>query len=179
MQILEVGKPYVEGKRHWPQAVEYTYSAQHHLLRIFYRTPHPKEVKAVDSGEARFAFGVYGAAIFLHFRFGEGIPWHNAPYSIHLVNDEDRILPDWPIPQGEHALLSTLLVDAETGILKAIRVCTFSPEFTLKLHQAILNQYAMPFPPDYDKQVIRAYQQYPTPELMAERLSVAWCRGGD
>ncbi len=179
MQIFEVGKPYSEDKKHWPQAVEYTYSSQHHLLRIFFRTLQTREIKAVETGEAKFALGVLGPIIFLHFRFGEGIPWHNAPFSIHLVSEEDRMLPDWPIPKDERAMLSTLLVDAETGILKAIRACTFSHKFTVKLHQAIITQYNSPFPPDYDEQVFRAYDRYPTPEIMVKRLSAARCRGGD
>lgn len=179
MQIYQVGQPYIAGKKHWPQAVEYTYSAQHHLLRIFYRTLYAKEIKAVESGEAKFALGLLGPIIFLHFRFGDGILWHNAPFSIHLVHEADRELPDWPVPTNERAMLKTLLVDAENGIIKAMRVCTFSPKFTLKLHKAIIDQYNNPFPPDYDEQVLRSYDRYPTPENMVKRLSIVRCRGGD
>ena len=59
-----MGKPYIEGKTHWPEGVEYNYRGGGHELRLFYRDLTPKEYDAIASVPARFAFAVSGDVIF-------------------------------------------------------------------------------------------------------------------
>jgi hypothetical protein len=137
--VLEVGKPYISGRREWPEGVEYNFRAGEHELCFFFRSPPRIEVEALLRGEAEFALVVDGPVIFLMYRFGEAINWSDAPYSWHLVPQDQRTLPD-PEGPATRALLQIILVDAASGLILALRVVTFSPTFTRALHAAIRAQ---------------------------------------
>ncbi len=176
MSIYKVGEPYSPTKTHWPEGVDYNYRAGQHELRLFLRTPNRQEITDVESGEARFALAVERDIIFFCYRFGQG-DWGDCGFSIHLVPEDERILPELP-KAGERALLTTLLIDAETGLLKAIRVTSLSPKFTQRLHRAILGQAARPFPDDYDQQAEAVYHRYTSAQLAMNR-AVVRCWGGE
>lgn len=176
MVIYKVGEPYSSTKTHWPEGIDYNYRAGQHELRLFRRTPSPQEITDVKSGESRFALAVERDIIFFCYKFGQG-PWGDCGFSIHLVPEAERILPELPA-ENERVLLTTLLIDAETGLLKAIRVVSLSPKFTRKLHQAILDQAARPFPDDYDRQAEATYRRYTSARLASDRAIVR-CIGGE
>jgi hypothetical protein len=178
MHILTVGKPYMEGQTHWPEAVEYNYRGGSHELRLFYPNLRPQEIAAVESGPARFAFARRGDVIYLCWRFGEQ-PWSDATYSIHLVPPDERVAPPvWTEPTAR-ALLSVILVEATTGLIEAMRVVSFSPDFTRRLHSAIREQLRRPWPGQdaYLRQLTQMYSAY-TSQQIATQLAVATCRGG-
>lgn len=178
MTIYRVGEfyPTASGKRHWPEGVDYNYRSGQHELRIFMRTPSRQEIADIKSGESRFALAVERDIIFFCYQFGQG-PWGDCGFSIHLVPEAERILPEIPA-ESEHALLTTLLIDAETGILKVLRATSLSPKFTQRLHRAILEQAAAPFPDDYHQQAEKVYKHYTSAQLALDRARVH-CRGGE
>lgn len=176
-QVLTVGEPYVRGKRHWPEAYEYNYRVGGHELRMFIRTPYPKEVEAVTAGDARFALVVLGDIIFLAFQFENALVGE-CPYSWHMVSPEDRVLPDLDFPPGVGAVLRVVLVDAETGLVRGLRVLAFNRRFSLKLHRAILAQSLRPFDQaTYDQQLAEAYQRYDHCAIW--NMAVARTRAGE
>ena len=176
MSIYEVGKPYSPTKKHWPEGVDYNFRAGRHELRLFMRTPNRQELTDTETGEARFALTVEKDIIYFCYRFGLG-DWGDCGFSIHLVPKDERILPEPPATEYERALLSVLLIDAETGIVKVIRAVSLSPQFTRKLHQAIRDQASRPFPADYDRQGEEVYRRYTSAQLV-ERAIIR-CRGGE
>lgn len=120
--------------------------------------------------------------IWLCFKFGT-MPWSDQPFNVHLVPQDIRATP--PDLTGEQrALLNVLLVEAETGIVKAIRAVTFSHDFSVKLHEAICAQCREPVPShlldrrEYDAMVDNTYGRYLTSDAMV-RKGLATCRGGD
>ncbi len=173
----QVGQPYSPTKKHWPEGVDYNYRAGQHELSIFMRTPSAGEIQSIETGPARFALAIIGDIIFFCYRFGSG-PWGDCGFSIHLVPEEKRRLPPPPASNTERALLTTMLIDAETGILKVIRATTFSPRFTQRLHKAITEQAGKAFPPNYDAQGEAVYRRYTSAEL-AKNMAQARCRGGE
>lgn len=178
MQVLAVGKPYIEGKTSWPEAVDYNYRSRTHELRLFYPNVQPREIADVARGPARFALAVRGDVILLCWRFG-GLPWCDATYSIHLVPADERQEPPEPPTPETRALLQVILVEATTGIVKAMRAVSFAPDFTRRLHAAIREQLSRPYPGEdaYLAQITRLYSSYTSPQI-ATQLAVATCRGG-
>jgi hypothetical protein len=73
-------------------------------------------------------------------------------------------------------MLHVIFIDANTGIVEALRVLTFSHSFTKRLHKAIREQAARPFPDHYDQQAKLLFVNYSTKQLRQRAL--ASCTGG-
>ena len=179
MTIYRVGElyPSPSGKRHWPEGVDYNYRGGEHELRLFYRSPSAAEIADTKTGEARFAIAVEGDIVFFCYRFG-GQPWGDCGFSIHLVPENERVLPPEQIGPEERALLNVILIDAENGVIRALRAVSLSPKFTAKLHAAIRAQAARPLPADYDAQAEAIYRRYDSAALAQQRAAVR-CRGNE
>ena len=177
MYLYEVGKRYSETKKHWPEGVDYNYRKQQHELRLFYRTPSESEIENIRRAPARFALSVQGDIIFFLAKFGDE-EWVDCGFNIHLVPKNERQLP--PAKLNGKPLVTVLLIDAETGILKVFRVLTFSDEFIRKLHAAITAQATKPFPAmsDYNAQVDNVYRRYTSRQLAMDHAIIR-CRGGE
>lgn len=82
--------------------------------------------------------------------------------------------------EEEHALLTCVLADAATGVVRAIRALTLSPGFTAALHGAIREQETRPWagPAEHDAAIRRAYGRYANTEAMLEAEEIACARGG-
>ncbi len=145
MQTLAVGSPYIVGKNEWPDGVaEYNYANDTHELRLFWSVPTDAEIAAVRQARMHLALLVDDGIIFLVWRFDGIGDWSDCPFSIHLVPEAHRRIP--PIVQGEErALLQVVLVDASTGLVRALRAVTIPPLATQKLHNAIRAQAAGDF----------------------------------
>jgi hypothetical protein len=140
MQIVALGKPLFEGRNELPEAIEYNYQAGDHTLLLSMKNLHPKEIEAVRQEETEFGLYCENGIIFLLYRFGEVLPWSDSAFSWWNVAEEDRRIPLPKANPAERILLKIILIEAATGIVKAIRVTTFSPGFTEKLHDAIRSQ---------------------------------------
>ena len=165
MPELAVGE-YYPGTPPYPETGEYNYSSEGHELRLFYRRPSSSQIEDVEHGQAEFGFVVEGPIIFFLYRFGEDIPWSDAPYSWHLVPERNRALPEADASPESRALLTTVLVDGESGTVQEIRTTTFSVEFTRALEDAIREQAAARPLVDsglYERAIPEAGARYPTP----------------
>jgi hypothetical protein len=177
MHKLSVGQPYNPARRSWPECAQYNYRNGSHELLLFLASPSEREVKSVRGGESEFAILVAQPVIVLCYRFASGLPWSDAPFSWHLVPEAERELPPEPGPE-QRATLQVLLVDAATGIVRAIRLVTLSPDATMILHRAIAEQAAEPWDPgSYDRALEELYRRYPSSEAMA-RAAVVRVVGG-
>jgi hypothetical protein len=175
MYAIQVGKPLNPTINSWPSMPEYNFIDGSHELVISYANPHPKEIEAVWEATAHFAFTIIRDIIVFQFRFGGALPWSDCGYNWHLVPADARTLPDMPAP-GERAMLRVIFIDANTGIVKALRALTFSHTFTKRLHKAIREQAERPFPDDYTQQAELLFVNYTTKQLRQRAL--ASCTGG-
>lgn len=176
--MLEVGERYPAMTFPVPEIGEYNYYEGGHELRLFWNSPSEREILAVRQGEARFALNVHGDVIFLLYRFGD-LPWSDAPFSYHLVPDDRKgDIPETGSPESR-ALLLTILVDASTGTIHALRGLSLSPDFTRRLGAAIRRQATAPWPGPaaYNAQVREAYARFPDSANMA-KAATARSRGG-
>lgn len=164
LTAFEVGSPFphpvppVDG-------AHYNYDLSGHGLTILLRNPTAQEIEEVKSGDLQFGLVVYGSVIVLLHKMG-GSPWSDAPYSWHLVPEESRQIPPVETLTPEtRALLHIVLVDSVTGIIKAQRAVTFTPQFTKSLHTAIRDQSQMSNA-RYDAEVDGLFARYTTRQLM-------------
>lgn len=178
MHRYEVGQPYHPSRRAWPEGAQYNYRQGQHELVLFFRSPTAREIEAVRHGQAEFGLYAHDDLLVLLYRFGAGVPWSDAPYSWHLLDPQERILPG---PTGlvePHDLMHIILVDAQSGTIRALRAVTFSPAFTTVIRSAIRAQATRPFDAArYDQALRQLYQRYPTTETLLAAAN-ARTRGG-
>lgn len=174
-----VGKPYNPHIKHWPvECAHYTLRRGHHELLMFLARPTDREVESVRQGPAEFALYVEPPVLMLVYRFEPGLPWSDAPCSIHLVPPDERELPAAIETEETRALLRVLLIDAGTGILLAIRAVSLSPTFTSALHAAIRAQAVAEWDHlAYDAKLAAIRCRAEPAELA--RVAAVRCRGGE
>jgi hypothetical protein len=186
LHSYRVGDRYHPDRTFWPERGEYNFRQGEHELRLFYASPSKAEIAAVRAGEAHFALLAAPPVIIFCYRFAAapgfeaGIPWSDAPYTWHMVPEDQRTLPlDLPHPTSR-ALLNIVLVDAGTGIIRALRAVTFSPEFSRALHRAIHDQAASSWRGQrhYEEAVEALYRRYPTSEAFVAAAQDR-CTGGE
>src|SRR6185369_14252571 len=117
---LKVGAPYRAGRRSWPERGQYMLREDGHELALFFASPSGREADVVSRGEVELGMLVRGSAIFFLYRFGAAgeIDWSDAPFSIHRVPREERVDPG---AIREPRRLNVVLVDASTGLVRALR----------------------------------------------------------
>lgn len=179
MQIVAIGKPLFAGRNELPEAIEYNYQAGDHSLLLSMKNLHPKEIEAVRQEETEFGLYCENGIIFLLYRFGETLPWSDSAFSWWNVAEEDRRIPAPPANSAERILLKIILVEATTGVVKAIRVTTFSPEFTIRLHRAIRGQAAGEefSREEFVNRSLEIYNKYSSADLAAKAFGKT--KGGD
>ena len=170
MAALEVGKPYVPGRRSIEPRVEYSFRRGQHELLLCFSQLSEDEIDAVQAEKAEFGLLIYGLVIFLLYRFGEAIAWSDAPYSWHRLPPEQQQLPETPKTAEIRARLSVVLVDADRNVVRALRRGMLSQDFTRALDAAIADQAAGPWNPEnFDAHLRSAYQSWPATAQMLNR----------
>jgi hypothetical protein len=187
-----VGEWYSPTRTTWPDGVaHYAYRGGVHELLLFLSSPTPNEVRGVRQGEAEFGLVAQGPLIVLLYRFasppehpgarprpGAALPWGDAPFTVHRVSEAERTLPELPSSPEERALLAVMLIDAATGIIRAIRVVSLSPAFTSALEEAIREQARLPYEAaTYDRLLDALYARYPSSDALLALAGVR-CMGG-
>ena len=175
MNILAIGQPFDETVQHWPEGCMFNYSAAGAWLIYFYRAPSLIEISSIQEGPAEFGLFMAGPVLFVLHRF-HPMPWNDSPYTFWLVHEDERTVPE--ITEHLHALLRVILVDTSTGLIAALRACTFSATFTKTLHQAIHFQASLAWDPSLHDQVIReVYADLTTDDMV--RQCKLFCKGGE
>lgn len=172
---LRVGAIYDPRRTTWPEGAAWTYHDGWELLLRF-AGPSTLEVAGVANGPASLAIMLAGPVAIGLYRFGEGrsdaerapllaaikgilpnashdpmdaIPWSDVPLEPHLWT---RVPPT-----EEQAPIRIVLIDADTGIVRAMRVALLAPGFTAAMRVA----------------AAAAREAYTTAETFADALSRA------
>jgi hypothetical protein len=155
----------------WPQTPHLAVIGSTAELVLSVNAPTADEVAAVETGRVQFAWvgsdhvGVL-AFRFGGFRFGDGFPWCDCPYN------PNRQTVDRP------GLLSgtvfVMLVDADTGILRAIRGLRWPPRFVATVNASIKQMLGTPFSDTAEGHALEyLYGRWPTAaDLVRERADV-------
>jgi hypothetical protein len=180
MHPYEVGKPYFPGRQSYREGADYICRGGEHSLVIFLHGPSRKEREAIKSGPVEFGFFAEPQGLFLITRFGRSLTFDCSFHAQRLtaVTGERANPPPMEEVSPElRAVMHILLIDADTGIIRALRRCTFSPEFTRSLHRAIADQVVAEYNRvEHDRWANSITARFNTHELW-QRCTV-WCVGG-
>lgn len=125
-------------------------------LVLIWGNPRPDEIRAVQSETALFSVCRLSTdLLFLCYRFGD-MPWSDQPYHRALEVRARGVfsLPEfWP---GQLLLLTVVLVEAESTIVRALRQLTLGPEASQVLLETAAEQAELPA--NYDEQIQQTYQ---------------------
>jgi hypothetical protein len=174
--LYQVGQPYDRTRRSWPQGADYNYWAGGHELRIFMPDVSTAEVAAAEKGRVEFGLWIDLPELWVISRFHSRaddrvMMSFDCTYQWHRVNEAERTEPPaWEETSPNlRALLSIVLVEACNGVIKALRVCSYSPEFTRAFHKAIADQIAMPYDQvEHERAVAAIVGQFTTDQLWAK-----------
>lgn len=113
------------------------------MLSVFINSPNRRQIDAIRRGRYNFALVIGPDLFFLMYRFGRAIGWAGAPFWGVIVPSEERPLPSgaWP---GGGVTLQVVLIDAGTGVVRAIRSVELPLDFTYDLNTAIRRQAMLP-----------------------------------
>lgn len=186
LNIHSVGEPFIDGVTYPNGLIQYNYYDNGHELRLCFDRISKEEKQAVKEGNLKFGLYVCESAIFLLYSFtifSKKNGWieilsGDASYSFHLVPPDRRRIP--PVQKGQdRATIQIFLIESCTGILKAIRFCTFSPEFTKYLHTEIHKQIdTINFDGSkHDRNCYDILTNFTTHDLFQQ--AIISCKGGD
>lgn len=165
MDTMEIGQLYQPEKTSWQEEMTYCFDLRGHTLLLALSGLNETKSKDILTGDAEFAFYEDGPAIFFLFRFGKTIPWTDTAYSWHLVQRDLRGVPEES--QAGGATLKVMLVNADTGILQAVREIIMDGEFTQLLHAAIIKQADGSFNgQSYAKYINGIWNQYTSEDMV-------------
>jgi hypothetical protein len=169
MYKYEVGKLYNPNQIRWQEAVQFNIRDGQCELLMFFKNPSIYDVMAVKKAVCEFGVLKIENVIFFLYKFGTQIDWSDQPFSIHLVPENERELPELT-SENSRLTLQIILTDAGTGKIKALRMVSLSPEFSTALLNLTKEQINEPFDSQtYDRTVDRIYTTYPaTTDLLKE-----------
>lgn len=161
MHVLQVGQLYHPGRTRWPESPLLRMTSKGMELALFYSAPTSSEIREVKNGLAQWAWISGQHAGLLLFRFGTQ-PWADTPYQAH--RDQDPAVP------GNR--IQVVLVDASTGIVRALRATTWSEEFTAEVRANVAAQLAGPANDAGAGAEIDGWYAYETADLARNRATV-------
>lgn len=175
MYEYAVGKPYNPSRTVWPETPFLRLTEQGTQLLLFYRSPTDQEISAIRVGKASFGWIGSEHTGVLGFRF-QPLPWSDVPYTPHRKSPDD--MPGLP-EGGDQQLVQVVLVDADTGIIRAVRTLTWPERFTKAVRASVQEMLDKPFSPSAADAALDAlYARYPdTNQLVRQRADVT-CTGG-
>jgi hypothetical protein len=165
---VEVGQLYSPTRTSWPETPHLRLSPAGCDLALFLNEPSDEEASAVRTGPVAFAWVDGGPVSVLCFRFG-ALPWMDTPFEPWRVLENERGVPLGD--PGQYLPLQVTLVDAATGIVKAMRVAAWTPDFAEQVRETLRRQLAAPADHDAAARQVQAMYQHSSQQL-AEQTTV-------
>jgi hypothetical protein len=158
---LVVGKPFSEKRNKWIDgSFEYRYWSGNHLLQLCFSSPSQKDIEAFSSGRVDVGLYIEANVIFWLFRIERLMDWSDQGFSIRLLSEAEQFIP--PMSDDGRIPLNLVLVDADTGLVSALRMVTYSPHFTRLFYRAIQRQKDAEFDHQRHADTVAAiYKRYP------------------
>lgn len=168
MHKIAVGELYNPNRIKYPEGTEFNFANGIYQLNFYMANPRVEEIQAIKKGEAKFKILFENDILFLIVSFGK-LPWSDAPYHWAILPEKLKTSPE-QIAEGMGIALETILVDAETGIVRAIRVNGLPNKLSREIVKAIEQQIANPIDrQDYSHRIDAIYGRYPTTEAMFKK----------
>lgn len=134
------------------------------ILKIFIKSPTSKETQNIKKGVFSASIKKIDDIIFFLFRFGTGA-WMDAPYSPHSSAEKNLKL-EYPTENLGYAL-TVFFIDADTGILKVVKLIGLDNELSIKLFNMINEVKNKDFnKEEYNQKIKEIYSLYSTYQLL-------------
>jgi hypothetical protein len=166
MNITKVGELFVPGKTGYPESAVFEYSPSGPILIIALGNPTTQEIEAAKTGHVELALFEAEPVIFILHKIRGIESWSDSPFSIRLYENIDF---DWSqeIEEDMGLGLIIVLVDANAGIVHALRMVGTSTQFARELRGAILRQLEQPFSrATYDTKIDEIYRKHSSEDML-------------
>lgn len=170
MEILEVGMRIPEFKRHNEETI-FDIADDGATMYVFFNNPSASEIEQFKSGKNfEIRFNLMYDVIMITTKIGN-LNWMDAPYTPHL----SKHLTKFTIPnEGEGLALTLILVDANNGEIKSIRLLGLSEKFTRSLLGVVMDLRMKEFDRNlYDKNLQKVFN-YTTKQIVG--MSKEYCK---
>jgi len=158
MKLFEVGKLFEEGKTRYNEGCIFDFDNTGGDLYIFFNSPTQKEIIDIKKGNCKIGIVEKNNIIFMLFKFG-ALEWIDCPYSKYLSKDFAMN----SIEEGMGYAINMHLIEANTGILKVLRLVSMTTKFSKKFADLIINQQKID---NYDFALSNVYANYTTNDLV-------------
>ena len=158
---LAIGQPFVDSVSSWPDGrFEFRLFGGHQLLQLCLGNLKERDIEAFQRGHVHLGLCQLQQTLFVLFRVEDLMEWSDQAVHIQLVDDaEDRELP--PHIPGAHQVLTMVLVEAETGLIRGMRVVTWSKHASAVLHRILDEQLTAKFDSkEHARRVTEIYRHY-------------------
>ena len=144
-------------------------------LRIFMSDPTETEIKSIRTGKCQFKLVVRDQVIFLMAKFAD-MYWMDAPYSIHLLPEEQRKLCS-EFTEGKRYGLIVMLINSHTNDQCGSRLVSWDPHFSAMFHGSVKSQLAGRFSQrEHDQTIRTTYASFTSSKLCS--MALAHTKGG-
>lgn len=137
---LKVGKLFKPGVTRYQEGVKFDFTNEGGNLFLFYSSPTNIEIANITKGKVQYGYYKNGQVILMLFKFGSE-NWLDAPYSINLSTNLTELKE---ISEGSGYAVNIYLVDAATGILKGMRLISFTTKMSKMFREDLLKQKELP-----------------------------------
>lgn len=158
---FQVGELFEPGKTHYNESTKFDFTESGPILLLFFAGPTRSEVESIREGDIRIGFLEKDGIIFMLFKF-QNLPWIDAPFSVHLAQAEEPV----EVKEGTGYGLQIFLVDANTGILKVMRLIGLGTEWSRRFREVAMRQREVDFDARmYDTKIQNIYRSFSSKEL--------------
>ena len=162
-----VGTRYEGWRRPGGDEPRYNYRYGNHELALCLANISTAERMAFQENEPEFGYWWDPPVLWTLVRI-PGMEWSDAPYTIHLVEPDGRII-DNPEP-GKAAPVTMLMVENTTGEILEIRVASMSRAMTKDFAELARRQMEVEFDQEeYEQTIALRWSQYPKSADMIRR----------
>lgn len=159
---IALGQPFIEGVDSWPDGrFEYRiFGGGTHMLQFCMGKLKARDIEAFSLGTVHLGLAKVNRTLFMLFRIAGFMDWSDQAYHIQLQNPLDRELP--PHEPNTHQTLNLVLVEAETGLVKGMRMVTWSRPTTAVMNRLLREQLQESFDKEeHARRVEEVYAKFP------------------
>lgn len=157
-----VGELLKENVTSYQEGVRFDVTESGMEMLVYINRPSLNEIEEIKKKDLKLALTSSKGIIFIMSKFGT-LQWFDAPYSVHLSKpfELDKL------EEGIGYALNITLVDAATGIVKAMRLVGMPTRFSRKLAREIDEQRYLDFDKEeYIRNIQSIYSNYSTKDLL-------------
>lgn len=165
---LVLGEQYLQGVTYGDtERFEYHYDDGTHLLQCILPNIREQEVKAFQTGTVHVGLYAYQHSIFFVFKIEGVYDWSDQAFALAMLPPAKRHVE--ACEPGQHIVLTIALVESTTGVVKGIRVVTYSAHLSAHFTQLLQAQINEKLSVEqHQRNVQQIYRAFPNSAMLAK-----------